>query len=141
MAYFLAIKAFLKKIWDWCKKYWQILLGAIIPLFLWFAFRKKNSSGDQAEVLDRVRDDHRRDIEAIDESRRLEESRVQEAIDRREATIAQIEQKYAEAHVELDSRKKDRVRGLVDQYGDDPDELTRQLARAIGVSVWTGGSK
>lgn len=140
-AFSSAFKSLLQRVWSWCRQFWQVILGATIPVFLWLIFRKRTGPASPAELLDRVREDHRRDLDAIGESHRIEGALVQDALERRESTVAQIEQQYSAAQVELDSKKRDKIRDLVEQYGDDPDELTSRLAQATGVRVWTGDKK
>lgn len=138
--WYIVARTYLLKAWSWCKKYWQFLVGLIISFVLLFIFRRTNT-GQLSRVIERVQSDHHKEIEAIDRARQIEQEKIQAAQARREETVREIEVSYAEAQVELDEKKKKEIKKLVQRHVNNPDELTRQLSRATGVSVWTGKSK
>lgn len=138
MPWYLTAKMYLLKIWAWCKKHWQLLVGLAIPIALSLLFRRRGN-GDQArEVLSQIQDDHRREVAVIDESHRVEREKVQEAQARRDATVASVEAQATAASVDLNEKKKEEIRALVEKYEDDPDALTRELSRTTGIAIWTG---
>jgi len=138
----IAIKVFFLKVWAWCKRYWQLLVGAAIPITLWIFFRFRDKSGSRAqalsEVVERVNNDHRQEIAVINESEKIEREKIVQAQARRDETVAEIESEYAAASIELDEKKKKSIQRLVKRHEKDPDALTQELARLTGARVWTG---
>jgi len=127
----LAVKTFFKKVWLWCKKYWQILVGISIPLILMLVFRKKV---DLAQVLTRINDDHQKEIEAIEKHQADEISKREKAQEIYFDTIKKIEEKYEKDSQALDSKKKKEIKKIVDQYQDDPDALAEKIAEITGMT-------
>jgi hypothetical protein len=128
----LSLKTFLMKVWALCKKYWQILVGISIPLIVWLATRNRERLD---AVLDRANQAHSTDIAAIDQSHAIEQAAAEQAQVNYQNTVAQIEQEHDEAQVSLDDRKKKRIRQIVRQYKDSPEEITRRIAALTGLHV------
>jgi len=126
----IALKLFFRRLWVWCKKYWQLLVGASVPLIAWIIFRNRDTLDS---VLARVRDDHQREIDIIDESRDKERRLVAEAQKRHDETIAAIEADHERAQIELDDKKKKRIRDIVSNHRDNPEEITRRLSALTGI--------
>lgn len=141
MPWYLTAKVYLLKLWAWCKKYWQILVGIAIPIVLGALFFRRDSARRHEEIIKRIQEDHSREIAAIDESRRIESEKIQDAQRRRDETVAAVEAQAEEASIELDEKKKNEIRRLVKKHEGNPDALTRELSRATGISIWTGKGK
>jgi hypothetical protein len=86
-------------------------------------------------VIDSVNQGHREDIAAIDHSHSVESAAVVQAQTNYQETVTQIEQEHDEAQIQLDTRKKKRIRQIVRQYGDKPEEITRRIAALTGLRV------
>lgn len=139
MPWYSTAKLYLLKAWAWCKKYWQFLAGIAVPLLIGFLLRRRDSGQEQMkEVVNRIQSDHAAELEAIDQSHQIEQEAVQAAQVRRDETVKEVEAAYEDARIELDEKKKKEVKRLARRYANNPDELTRQLSRATGISVWTG---
>ena len=132
MMTWITLKTFLLKVWAYCKKYWQILFGAAIPLVIWLATRNRERLD---AVVDNVNQAHRTDIATIDQSHQIEQAAVTQAQTVYQETVAQIEQEHDEAQIALDVKKKKRIRQIVRQYGDKPEEITRRIAALTGLRV------
>ena len=132
MMTWLTLKTFFLKVWTYCKKYWQILFGAAIPLVIWLATRNRERLD---AVVDNVNQAHRTDIATIDQSHQIEQAAVTQAQTVYQETVAQIEQEHDEAQIALDVKKKKRIRQIVRQYGDKPEEITRRIADLTGLRV------
>lgn len=129
----IAVKASLKKLWALCKKYWQICLGAAIPLILMIIFRKK---GDLSGVLDRARDDHKKEVDVINKIHQDEIKAREEAQKRYFDTIRDLEEKYKQAQGELESKKKKQVQKILKENADNPEEITRRIAELTGFEIY-----
>ena len=136
---FLFFKGVALKAWGWCRRYWQVLVGAAVPIVGWLLFRRGGS--DAGELLDDANESHRRELEAIAEAERRERQALLEAQRRRDEAVARIEQEYAAAQVELDETKRSAIREIVERHSGDPEALTDELSRLTGARVWTGGDK
>ena len=128
----LAFKAWVKKAWALCKKYWQILLGISIPLVLMIVFRKKASL---SKVLDRVREDHQKEVDAIESARQKEIEDIEKAELRMNAALSKVEEAYEESEKLLDDKKKKEVKKALKENKKDPDAITKRLAEITGFKI------
>tara|TARA_A100001037_G_scaffold144332_1_gene130554 strand:+ start:791 stop:1198 length:408 start_codon:yes stop_codon:yes gene_type:complete len=132
MITWLAVQTALKKAWAWCKKYWQILVGASIPLVIWFLSR---DSGKLDEVLEKSKESHAKELEAIEKSHKLELEKRDEAIKRYQETMAQVEDMYRTSSKELTKTKRKAVEKAIKDNKEDPDAITRKLAELTGFEI------
>lgn len=128
----LTMKTFLLKVWSYCKKYWQILVGISIPLIIWLFTRNRERLDG---VINNVNQGHREDIAAIDHSYVVQQAATVQAQTNYQNTVTQIEQEHEAAQVNLDDRKKQRIRQIIKQHGDNPEEITRRIAALTGLRV------
>ena len=135
MLTWLAVKTFLKKVAAWCKKYWQILVGASIPLVIWLLTMK---SDNLDKVLERVREDHEKELDTINRSHEDEIRLRDDALTRFKDRLSQVEQAFVDANAELSKKKKKQVEDVLKRHDSDPDEITRRLAEITGFDVHVG---
>jgi aspartyl/asparaginyl-tRNA synthetase len=122
----------LKKAWAWCKKYWQLFVGAAIPILIWIFTRK---SDNLDEVLERVREDHKKEIDVIDESHAQEIAARDAALKKYSEVIGAVEKKYEEAKKELSEKKKKEIKKVIEGNIEDPDEITKRLSEITGFDI------
>ena len=132
MVTWLAVKTFLKKALAWCKKYWQILLGAAIPVVIYLLSR---NSDHLSEVLDRVREDHEKEIDIINKSHDQELKDREDAVRRYQESLAEIEKQHAEAQVELDEKKRKRIQKIIKDNAGNPEEITKKISELTGIKI------
>ena len=128
----IAVKAFLKKVWAWCKKYWQILVGAAIPIVIMIISRK---SGNISKILEASRESHKKEVDAINKSYEQEIERREEALKKYEETIKQIEEKYKKENRTLEAKKKKEIKKLIEKSEDTPEEITRRISEITGFTI------
>ena len=128
----LAVKTWLKKAWASCKKYWQILLGAAIPIVLMLIFRNKS---DVSAILDRAREDHEKEVDAINKSYEAEISARDDAQKKYFDTISKLEEKYKDSQRELDKKKRKEIKKILKDHGDNPEEITQRLSALTGFKI------
>ena len=135
----LATKLFLQKVWLWCKKYWQILLGAAIPIILYIITSGKNKQ--LKEVLENTRESHQRDVEALELAHNAELEAKRQEIQAKEAAaaelarrISEIEAEYSVSRRSLSRQKKKELDKLLDA-DTDPAEVSNKLAGIFGVDI------
>ena len=128
----IAIKAWLKKTFALCKKYWQILLGAAIPVLLFIIFRKKQSLD---KVLEEANKNHKREIDAINNSYEKEIANREQAQKRYFDTISEIEKKFEEDSNSLDSKKRKQIEKLLSDKTKSSEEITRRISEITGFDI------
>ena len=129
----LAFKAWLKRVGAWCKKYWQLLVGAAIPIIIMLLAGQR---GNVRKLLQRVNEDYEKEIDIINESHRHEIEAREEATKRYLETIEEVEKKYAEAEVELDVKKRKQIEKILKDHAEDPEEITRRIANLTGFEIY-----
>jgi FMN phosphatase YigB (HAD superfamily) len=129
----ISIKAFIKKISAWCKKYWQILVGAAVPIVLMLVFRKK---GDLEKILNRARDDYEKEINVINSAHNKELEDREAARKLYAESIKEIEKRYTESKQTLDRNKKKEIEKIILENSNNPDEITRRIAEITGFEIY-----
>ena len=128
----LAVKTFLKKAWLWCKKYWQLLLGAAIPVVIYLLSR---NSDHLDEVLDRVRKDHEKELDIINRSHDQELKDREEALKKYQESLAEVERQHAAAEIELDAKKKRQIERILRENSENPEEITKRISELTGIEI------
>ena len=135
MVTWLAVKTFLKKALAWCKKYWQILVGAAIPIVIWLLTRRDD---DLKKVLANTIERYEKEIEAIEDSHKKELEGRDAAVDKYLETIKKIEKEYEDRSEEISSEKRAEIEKILKESQDDPEEITRRLSELTGISIGNG---
>jgi len=130
----LAFKVWLKKTWAWCKKNWQLFIGAAVPLILMLVFRKGD---DLKKVLERVNEDYQKEIESIEAAHEKEIATRDEAITIFFETMEDVEAEYVRRNKELDGAEREKIQELLDNNVEDPEEITRKIALITGFEIYT----
>ncbi len=128
----MSVKIFFKKAWAWCKKYWQFLVGASIPIIIW-ALTRDSSKLD--EVVARIKKDHEKEKEIINKAHEDEIAAREKALKDHQDRLDKVERDHQDAQVELSSKKKKKIEKIIKENKDDPDEITRRIADLTGISV------
>lgn len=135
----LAAKLFLQKAWLWCKKYWQILLGAAIPIILYIITSGRNNQ--LKKVLENTQESHRKDVEALEKAHEAQlEAKQQEIKAKEEAAIryaselARVEAEYNVRRNELNRHEKKELDKIL--AGDmSTHEVSEELANLFGSNI------
>ena len=128
----IAIKVWLKKCKALCKKYWQMLVGAAIPILLIIIFRKGD---DLKNVLERIHEDYEKEIDVINMSHEKEIANREEARKIYLESIKKIEENYYNANKDLDSKKRKEIEKVISDNVDNPDEITRRISEITGFEI------
>jgi len=129
----LTFKTWLKKAWAWCKKYWQLLVGAAIPIVIMILAGRGSGAG---KVLSRIREDHEKELDAIEKSRLKEIEELQKANDKYKKTIEDVEKRYAELSDDLEEDKKEKIDALLKESEEDPEVLTEKISEIMGFKLY-----
>ena len=126
----LSIKTFFAKLWAWCKKYWQILLGISIPIAIWIITRNKSPV---REVVEKANKQHTEEVNTIERAHQVQTEMIEAAHQRHDAKVAQIIAAHESELIELDESKKKRIEQIVKNYESDPDEITKRISALTGI--------
>ena len=122
----------LKKVRAWIKKNWKLFAGMSIPVIVYLVSRK---SFDMSEILDRVKSDYEKELDAIEKAHDSERKAREAAIKRYQSALADVERRYEESNQVLDSKKRKEVENVLSAFSDDPDEITRRIAEITGFDI------
>ena len=132
MITWLAVQTFLKKAWAWCKKYWQILVGASIPIIVWILTQK---SDDLDKVFEKSKESHKKELEAIEKAHALEIEKRDVALKRYQETMSQVEDMYRSNSKKLSRTKKKAVEKAIKENNEDPEAITKKLSELPGFKI------
>ena len=128
------LKSTVKKSWAWCKRNWKFLIGLAIPLLICLLARRKFN---YKEISDRIEKDYQKEIHVINESNEIEKNKKKLAQKRYESAIAAIEKEYADREKKLSKAKKSEIKRVIEKNVEDPDEITRRIAKITGFEIHT----
>ena len=133
MITFLTLKKIAQKTKLYVKKYWKLILGAVVLCFVYFTSRAKVHS--MAKTLKIINDSHKKEINAIEKAHQAEVKKIEKAKETLKSTMQEVESKYAEAEQKLNSKKKKQVEKIIKENHDDPDAITEKIAKLTGFNV------
>ncbi len=123
----------LKKAWLWIKSHGDIVFVIGVAILIAVLTRK---SGNIKEILDIKRKAYKDEVDAIEKAHAEEIQKREKAVEKYHSVISKIEEKYEDSQIKLDSKKKKRIKEIVEQNSEDPDAITKALSEALGVSVY-----
>jgi gas vesicle protein len=124
----LSIKSFFKKVKDWCIKYWQVVVGALIPIFAILITRTSSPK----KVHEKTKEFRDKELEVLKNASKQEVEDIKAASKKYVDTIKKVEKKYGKLEKNLDSEKKILIAKLVDEGTSDQDALTDKIAEIMG---------
>ena len=132
----VATKLAAKKFWAWCKRNWKFIVGLAIPVVVWLLTRR---SFNHTEVMDRIQEDYKKEINVIEESHKIEKEKKQLANEKYISTIKEIEENFTQEQKKLSSAKKKEIKKIIEENIDDPDEITKRLSAITGFEIHNNG--
>ena len=126
------LKHWVKKAWAWIKVNGHVvfLVGAgIIVLII------SRKPVDFSKILNERKKAYEDEINTLKSSHEKELEDRDAANKRYQVAIKQIEEKYASESKKLDAEKKKRIKKLIQDNSEDPDEITKQIADLTGFTV------
>jgi uncharacterized membrane protein YhiD involved in acid resistance len=132
-AFFDKLPSLLKKWWAWVKVHGDIVLIACISIFILIATRK---STDMIKVIKEKKENYKAQVNAIEQSHKAEIEKRDKALERYDSAIADATKKYAESERELDKEKKARAKEIIEAHSDNPDAITQELSKLLGVDIY-----
>lgn len=135
MPWYMSVKSYFLKFWEWCKKHWKFIVGALIPIGLWLITKLFSRKEAAEEVLENTNEAHRQEIGVLQTERDMVDVRTRAAEEKHDRTVAQIKAEHDAAEIKLDSDKEERINEIVREHGDNPDEITRRISALTGIKV------
>jgi F0F1-type ATP synthase membrane subunit b/b' len=125
----------LKRAWVWTKHHWYIpfvIMGLIIGFLLYVITRNSMYVGLVTDVLDNARKSHQEEIDKLNEIEHHASRERARILSEYNKNIDKLEKEYTEKDQELDEKKKKEIKKLVEEGYNDPDVLSREIARLYG---------
>jgi hypothetical protein len=132
----LVIKKFLKKAWAWIKTHAWAPILALLGVIGFLLFVITRNSAFLAAVLDAAegsRESYKKEVDLLNESHKEEAEEKSKILEEYNKNLKALEEEYAKRNESLDSKKKKELKKLVEESYNDPDKLTRELARLYGL--------
>jgi len=129
----LATKVFIEKAFLWLKTYWYYPVVVIYTLILWLVFRKDGSTAIGA--LEIRSDSYKKQIDVINKTRDAEIKEKEEINKVINETIEKVEIELKKKNETLDKNKKKRVKEIVENHSDNPEELAKLVKESFGFEI------
>ena len=110
----LLLKSRFKKVFSWLKHHWYVpllVLALVVAVLIWTVTRNGAYIATLLDVLENSRESYRKEVERK----------------------AELEEEFKERGETLDKQKEAELKRLVDEGYNDPERLSRELARLYGL--------
>jgi len=131
----LAVKAFLKKACAWAKAYWYVpvmVLLALVGLLLWALTKNSAFISAVMDAFEGQRESYKKEIEILNNTHKKEAEEKAKALETYNENLKALEEEYAKRNEVLDSAKKKELKKLIDESYNNPEKLSRELAKLYG---------
>ena len=132
----LKLKTISKKLWLWSKKFWWVIVVALLFFCAALIGAVTRNGAFLAGVLDLMeskRNAHDQEMETLAHIHNTEvaekDARLKEHLKRR----AQLEEEFKNRGETLDKQKEAELKRIVDEGYNDPEKLAKELAKAFGM--------
>jgi len=132
----LLLKNKIKKCWVWLKHHWYVplvVMGLIIALLIWALTKNGAFVASLMDVLENSRKSHQKEVEKLNEIHNRESEERKRILEEYNKNIDILKKEYADKDRELDSEKKKEIKKLVEEGYNDPEKLSRELAKLYGL--------
>tara|TARA_Y100000310_G_scaffold24318_1_gene23322 strand:- start:144 stop:560 length:417 start_codon:yes stop_codon:yes gene_type:complete len=131
----LAVKASLKKAWVWTKTHWWLpilVLLAIVGLLLYALTRNSAFIASVIEAYEGSRESYKKEIDVLNEAHRKEAEEKAKVLETYNENLKVLEEEYGKRNESLDSKKKKELKKLIEESYNDPEKLSKELAKLYG---------
>jgi Tfp pilus assembly protein PilO len=132
----LAIKTALKKGWAWTKAHaWVpiMVLLMLVGLLLYALTRNAAFISALIGALETRRENYKKEIEILNTTHKKEAEEKAKVLEAYNENLKNLEEEYAKRNESLDSKKKKELKKLVEESYNDPEALSRELAKLYGL--------
>ena len=127
------LPVYFKKFWSWAKVHGDIVLVVCVSIIVLILTRK---STDLAKVISEKKENYKAQISAIENAHSEEIRKRDLALQRYQDAIEEAEKKYKESQNNLDSKKKKQVKKIIEDNAEDPEKITEELSKILGVEIY-----
>lgn len=124
---------FFVKIAAFIKRRWKFTVGVIIALTAIFIWNQHDS--EWSRKMASVEKIHRAELDQVERARAKEVSDLKAIVLKLQSDLEESQALYVKQRLELERARRDSIDKIVHDDGNDPDELARRLAAAIGAKV------
>jgi len=132
----LAIKTALKKGWVWIKAHaWLPIMAllVIVGLLLYALTRNAAFMSAVIDAFEGQRESYKKEIEILNDTHKKEGEEKIKALEAYNENLKALEEEYAKRNETLNTAKKKELKKLIDESYNDPEKLSRELARLYGL--------
>ena len=126
----LKAKHFTQRAWVWIKNYWYVPLLVVLALAALFVKR----SDIALKLLKTRTESYKEQIDVLNESHTSEITKRDEIIRVHQEVMEQLDEQLEEDLSELEKNKEKRVKEIIKENHGDPEELSKALSNAFGIT-------
>ena len=132
----LKAKLVAKKIYLYAKKFWWvtiIVLSLVAALLLYLLTRNGAYIASLLDLLEIKRDAHDAEMETLSHIHNTEISEKNERLKEHLKRMGELEEEFAKRGETLDKEKEAELKKLVEESYNDPEKLSKEIAKAFGL--------
>ena len=126
----LKAKHFTQRAWVWIKNYWYVPLLVVLALAALFVKR----SDIALKLLKTRTESYKEQIDVLNESHTNEIAKRDEIIKVHQEVMEQLDVQLEEDLSEIEKNKEKRVKEIIKESHGDPEELSKALSNAFGIT-------
>ena len=126
----LKAKHFIQRAWVWTKNYWYVPLLVVFALAALFVKR----SDIALKLLKTRTDSYKEQIEVLNESHTNEIAKRDKIIQVHQEVMEQLDEQLEEDLSEIEKNKEKRAKEIIKENHGDPEELSKALSEAFGIT-------
>jgi flagellar biosynthesis/type III secretory pathway M-ring protein FliF/YscJ len=129
-------KHFTQRTWVWTKNYWYVPLLVVFALAALFVKR----SDIALKLLKTRTESYKEQIDVLNESHTSEIAKRDEIIQVHQEVMEQLDEQLEEDLSEIEKNKEKRVKEIIKENHGDPEELSKALSNAFGITFVPRGN-
>jgi hypothetical protein len=122
----------IKAIWVWLKENWKIPFLILWSVVIW-AISRKNAQA-AIDVLEARKESYQKQIISLKENHQRELSERDKNIKHYHHVVEEIEKKYNEKGVKITKANKARIKEVIEQSKENPDEVKDKIEKLFNLS-------
>jgi len=132
----LKLKTISKKLWLWAKKFWWVIVVALLFLcacLIGALTRNGTLLAGVLDLMDAKKDQHDQEMETLMSIHETEVAEKNKRLREHLRRKAEIEEEFEKRGETLDRKKEAELKRIVDEGYNDPEKLAKELAKAFGI--------
>ena len=132
----MKIKLLAKQAWLWAKKFWWLIVIALLFMAALLASALMRNGVLLARVmdlLDEKRNQHDQEMETLSHIHNTEVAEKNLRLEQHLKITKELKERYEKEGKLLDKRKEAELKKLIDEGYNDPEKLAKEIAKAFGL--------